>query len=874
MNNMTLQPTSNNHKPEFAGKRIWMYWPGEKAYQFKENAEKGFMACGLPGDNEVGDLNEVMNVRGGLTAALKEAYGMGRIAGGEKLMREFANKMDIGDYVIARCDFDYIVGVGVVSGDYYYDAQRSRFRHCRKVQWIDTKKRPFLDELKANGKWHRVTLMDQHYRRIGERIISQILEGNEVDVQSLPSAVSEASGSGAFRQQEPEPSHSEFMNRARQYQEALVRQWAKQFGNVRIWDERPGHGVWLKDEYALKGLVFYEGFRQEIMNLYHSGTTRMGMNLLRNALRSEHIPYNLFFPMTKECNREATRDFFNDLLGTDAVSEVLDVKIEYAPQPKYFYLCDGTSFDAFILYQHQDGSKGGIGIEVKYTEREYQIGETEYKNTHDGHGNVKLSEHYRRATDASGYYLPNSEESLVSDILRQIWRNHILGASMVQHGDLKHFVSLTLYPMDNPHFRVASEEYRKLLTPKGADTFFTFTYEKLFETIARHFQTEGQQAWIKYLYHRYLFDAKMPGETSKASYEHKTTYERRAPYERETAKSLNRGVSSELTEAFKRHPLYTFYRQHADELLIGIRNNYLNIYYHLNNIAEVRLAGDSISCAIHPYFLRHDGNSNEVLTGTDIETLITDRYEAIKHLIVNKKNATLEKMAQQALVMQNNASHVSKWYCVDVEWARSFNNQAEKDSCMASRMDIIAISKEAPHRVAIIELKYGSKSINGNAGVMKHIQDFRTLKEGSIHDGSRIDYYEGMCTDICNILRAYEALGIALPETLRNLNNEAFALKPEFYVLTLDNNAASWGHTTPKQTMAAYLFSPYSHNYRAWRCRQPAKDNVQDKLDIDVMDASSDLPVTFIFSSQTVSDLHVNDILEDESYEIIRPIMR
>ena len=226
----------------------------------------------------------------------------------------------------------------------------------------------------------------------------------------------------------------------------------------------------------------------------------------------------------------------------------------------------------------------------------------------------------------------------------------------------------------------------------------------------------------------------------------------------------------------------------------------------------MRLAGDSISCAIHPYFLRHDGNSNEVLTGTDIETLITDRYEAIKHLIVNKKNATLEKMAQQALVMQNNASHVSKWYCVDVEWARSFNNQAEKDSCMASRMDIIAISKEAPHRVAIIELKYGSKSINGNAGVMKHIQDFRTLKEGSIHDGSRIDYYEGMCTDICNILRAYEALGIALPETLRNLNNEAFALKPEFYVLTLDNNAASWGHTTPKQTMAAYLFSPYSHN--------------------------------------------------------------
>lgn len=849
-------------KNDFDGKRIWMYWPGEKAYQFKENAEKGFMACGLPGDKEVGDLNEVMSVRGGLTAALEDAYGTGvRITGGEKLMQEFANKMDIGDYVLARSDFDNIVGVGIVSGDYYYDAQRPRFRHCRKVKWIDTNKWPFVDELKSNGKWHRVTLMDQHYRRIGERIISQILEGGEFDVKSFQMITSEASSSGASRQQKTELSHSEFLNNARQYQESLIREWAKQFGNVCIWDERPGHGVWLKDEYALKGLVFYEGFRQEIMKLYHSGTTKMGMNLLRNALRSEHIPYNIFFPMMKECNRDATRNFFNDLLGTDAISKVLDVKIEYAPQPKYNYLCDGTSFDTFVLYRHKDGSKGGIGIEVKYTEREYQIGDTEYKNTHDEHGNVKLSEHYEKATEMSGYYLPNSKENLVSDILRQIWRNHILGASMVQHGDLTHFVSLTLYPEGNPHFRVASEEYRKLLTPKGESSFFTFTYEKLFETISHHFITDKDHAWIKYLYHRYLFGEKMPDEISEAA------------GEGEVAISQNRGVSVELIDAFKHHPLYTLYHQHSDELLIGIRNNYLNIYYQLNNIAEVRLVGDGlISCGIHPYFLRRAGNNNEVLTDVDIETLIIDRYEAIKKLVKNKKNTTLEKVAQQMLVMQNNSSPLSKWYCVDVEWARWFSCQAEKDSGLSARMDIIAVSKEAPHRVAVIELKYGSKSISGDAGVLKHIQDFRTLKEGSIHDATRIDYYDGMCTDIYNILKSYEALGIVLPETLKSITRESFAAHPEFYVLTIDNNAISRGATTPKQTMAAYLFAPDSPNYLAWGCKRPAYENVQDKLGIDVLDASSELPVTFIFSTQDISNLRVNDILEDSSYEIIKPM--
>lgn len=103
-----------------------------------------------------------MHVRGGLTEAVKDAYGTSsRIPAGEKLMREFANTMNIGDFVLARCEFDSIIGVGVVSSDYYYDAQRPRFRHCRKVKWIASGKWPFVDELKAHGKWHSVTLMDK-----------------------------------------------------------------------------------------------------------------------------------------------------------------------------------------------------------------------------------------------------------------------------------------------------------------------------------------------------------------------------------------------------------------------------------------------------------------------------------------------------------------------------------------------------------------------------------------------------------------------------------------------------------------------------------------------------------------------------------------
>lgn len=49
------------------------------------------------------------------------------------------------------------------------------------------------------------------------------------------------------------------------------------------------------------------------------------------------------------------------------------IEIEYAPKPKEKYLNDGTSFDTYIEYTNFDDTKGMIGIEVKYTEKEYKL---------------------------------------------------------------------------------------------------------------------------------------------------------------------------------------------------------------------------------------------------------------------------------------------------------------------------------------------------------------------------------------------------------------------------------------------------------------------------------------------------------------------
>lgn len=162
-------------KPEFDGKGIWMYWPDDNARMFKENVENGFMACGLPDEDiDLGDLDQI-GVRK-IKATVEAEYGKTNPAA-VKLMTDIYARVKEGDFVIARNGFDTIVGIGIVTSDYYYDEDQPLFNHCRKVEWINTDTWTFPEELKRGGKWHRVTLIDQHYRYIAEELITAICEG-------------------------------------------------------------------------------------------------------------------------------------------------------------------------------------------------------------------------------------------------------------------------------------------------------------------------------------------------------------------------------------------------------------------------------------------------------------------------------------------------------------------------------------------------------------------------------------------------------------------------------------------------------------------------------------------------------------------------
>lgn len=98
---------------------------------------------------------------------------------------------------------------------------------------------------------------------------------------------------------------------------------------------------------------------------------------------------------------------------------------------------------------------------------------------------------------------------------RQIWRNHLLGASMIlglsanPEDRLSEFTSLTVYPRENSHFTEVWSDYESKLTSTGLATFKHITYEELFP-LMRHYlnatSIPNLNEWIDYLYRRYIIE--------------------------------------------------------------------------------------------------------------------------------------------------------------------------------------------------------------------------------------------------------------------------------------------------------------------------------------------------------------------------------
>lgn len=120
-------------EPVYAGRRIWLFAPGESGYLWEEFYSAGIAAVGL---GNMGDLKQFSSREEIREELVKLNPDSGPTQTNNSLcLWEFSHVMREGDIIIAKKGITEYIGYGIVSSAYYFDDSRESYKHVRKVDW-------------------------------------------------------------------------------------------------------------------------------------------------------------------------------------------------------------------------------------------------------------------------------------------------------------------------------------------------------------------------------------------------------------------------------------------------------------------------------------------------------------------------------------------------------------------------------------------------------------------------------------------------------------------------------------------------------------------------------------------------------------------
>lgn len=213
-------------------------------------------------------------------------------------------------------------------------------------------------------------------------------------------------------------------------------------------------------------------------------------------------------------------------------------------------------------------------------------------------------------------------------------------------------------------------------------------------------------------------------------------------------KLYKRGIHDEsllkdLMEGGSLYPLISLVREKKNDLVLQIRDNYLNLYYQGGNVAEIHSA-DSVILDKN-YFRTHAKKENEDWAKVNenyqeaVSLYKSGCYEEYIKVVTDAMNnydtitgkGTEEKRTQHRICIDNMSN--SDYTIVDLEYQVSSNsvfsyrgNRKTKKGTKAPspRFDIIAI-RNRDHRLCVIELKKGTKALKDPSGIQEHAESYR-----------------------------------------------------------------------------------------------------------------------------------------------------
>ena len=311
-----------------------------------------------------------------------------------------------------------------------------------------------------------------------------------------------------------------------------------------------------------------------------------------------------------------------------------------------------------------------------------------------------------------------------------------------------------------------------------------------------------------------------------------------------------RGIDETLIKQFGASPLCDLIKKDKD-LLACIRDNAIGIYHLADKVAMVHNRKGELVCKVNDFYM--SGKHTKKEHSYKAEEICTK----IKDIKANSlSRGTPEKNAQHTLVSKNNSNPDSEWFCIDIEYRQSTKVQENIDQKFNGRFDIIAVSKTTPHRVAVIELKYNSSAIGGDAGIVKHIKDFKIFSQNPVCS-------ENLCSEIVCQLHNLHQIGINVPKELLEIPFD-FSAKIEFYVITLWDDKSN-----PKAKMGQYLFNDAREHWVGGTSARVSTKNAMKETGINV-ENNPPFDIKFLFKKvQSPTDFHIDDILQESLYDYV-----
>ena len=152
--------------------QFWTYSPGENASEWDYCLKNNKMVIGW---HEIGDLS-LFSSRDELKDKFFEIYGTeSSYKNNISACDDFINKIHEGDVIIAKIGQKQLLGYGVVTGDYYFDANRDGYNNTRSVEWKKSGRWDIPEDLRVARK----TLTDiTPYGDFAQKLIN-IIEGED-----------------------------------------------------------------------------------------------------------------------------------------------------------------------------------------------------------------------------------------------------------------------------------------------------------------------------------------------------------------------------------------------------------------------------------------------------------------------------------------------------------------------------------------------------------------------------------------------------------------------------------------------------------------------------------------------------------------------